>query len=507
MGLTGIGFILAIALVSILFLPNSSYSKPTGKLVVAMPSETDTLDPAKTANRYAHTLNCNMFESLYVRDSKAELVPALAEASEVSKDGLTYTFKLRKGVKFHDGSPFTAEDVKFSLERILDTKGLMTTYLRSIDKVEIVNDYEVIVRMKKPDGAFLKKLAFAGWIIPKNTFMKVGDEAFAKKPIGTGPFKFVRRSINEYIELEANEDHWRWVPKIKSLTYRVIPEDAVRLASLQTGDVDLVTEMPPPLLDKINSIRGTKAISHPSGAIYWVVINVKDSPKESPWLNMKVRKALNHAVDKQGIIKGILNNQAIQIPATLAPSVVPPDPSLKPYDYNPALAKKLLAEAGYPNGFKIDMYCSVGRYTLDKEISLAIANNLQAVGLDVNLHLWESLKWVTELRKKYYPLSYQEYGNTIFDPEGLMLGAIHTKAFWSFYTNPEVDKLIDESVLIYNQKERDRHFHKIDRLLYNDASHIFLWESKILLGVKEKLSWKPAPGDMYFKFWDAEWLK
>jgi peptide/nickel transport system substrate-binding protein len=179
------------------------------------------------------------------------------------------------------------------------------------------------------------------------------------------------------------------------------------------------------------------------------------------------------------------------------------DEKLPAYSYDPTLARKLLAEAGHPQGFKIDMYSSVGRYTLDKDISLAIANNLKAVGVDVNLNLWESSKWVADLPKKYYPISYQAFGNTVFDPEGLMIFGVHSKAFWSFYKNEQVDKLIDESLKITDQRARDAHFQKIDQVMHDDASHVFLWESKILMGVRDRVKWVPQPGDNVYKFWTA----
>lgn len=483
----------------------SVFSAPTGKLTVAVPAEPATLDPHKSSNRYNYTFNSNMFEGLYIRNDKSELVPGLAESVSVAPDGLTYTFKLRKGVKFHDGSAMTAEDVKFSLDRAVNpaTKNPLLAYIKTIDRVDIVSPETVAVKLKERDAIFLKKLAFAGWIIPKNYFQTAGEDGFAKKPMGTGPFKFVSRSINEQILMEANEMHWGWVPKIKTLVMRTVPEDAVRLAMVQTGEADVVAEMPPPLVDRLGALRGVKTLSHPSGEIYWLVFNIKDGAKDSPLLNQKVRRALNHAVDKQAIISSVLKNQAVPIAGVLAPSVAAVDKGLQPYAYDPALAKKMLAEAGYPNGFKIDMFSSVGRYTLDKDISLAIANNLKAVGVDVNLNLWESSKWVADLPKKYYPLSYQAFGNTVFDPEGLMIFGLHSKAFWSFYKNDTVDKLIDDSLKISDQKERDQHFQKIEKTLYDDASHIFLWESKILFGMRDRVTWRPQAGDNVYKFWNA----
>lgn len=488
-----------------LALPALAMSAPSGRLTVAVPSEPATLDPHKSSNRYNYMFNSNMFEGLYLRNDKAELVPGLAESHTVAPDGLTYTFRLRKGVRFHDGSPMTADDVKFSLERAINpaTKNPLLAYIKTIDRVDIVNPDTVALKLKERDAIFLKKLAFAGWIVPRNYVTSVGEEGFARKPMGTGPFKFVGRTINEQIELEANELHWGWVPKIKTLVMRTVPEDAVRLAMIQTGEADVVAEMPPPLVDRIAALKGVRTLSHPSGEIYWLVFNIKDGKPDSPLLNQKVRRAMNLAVDKQGIIANVLKNQAVQIPGVLAPSVAAEDKALQAYAYNPAQAKQLLAEAGYPNGFKIDMFSSVGRYTLDKDISLAIANNLKAVGIDVNLNLWESSKWVADLPKKYYPLSYQAFGNTVFDPEGLMIFGLHSKAFWSFYKNDAVDKLIDDSLKIVDQKERDVHFQKIDKLLYEDASHIFLWESKILFGIRDKVTWRPQPGDNVYKFWNA----
>jgi peptide/nickel transport system substrate-binding protein len=485
--------------------PGIATAAPAGRLTVAVPSEPATLDPHKSSNRYNYMFNSNMFEGLYIRNDKAELVPALAESVAVSPDGLSYTFKLRKGVKFHDGSTLSAEDVKFSLERAINpaTKNPLLAYIKTIDRVDIPNPDSVTVKLKERDAIFLKKLAFAGWIVPKNYLQSAGEDGFAKKPIGTGPFKFVSRAINEQIVMEANEVHWGWVPKVKTLVMRTVPEDAVRLAMLQTGEADVVAEMPPPLVDRISALKGVKTLSHPSGEIYWLVFNIKDGAKDSPLLNQKVRRALNHAVDKQAIISSVLKNQAVAISGVLAPSVAAVDRSLSAYAYDPALAKKLLAEAGYPNGFKIDMFSSVGRYTLDKDISLAIANNLKAVGVDVNLNLWESSKWVADLPKKYYPLSYQAFGNTVFDPEGLMIFGLHSKAFWSFYKNDAVDKMIDDSLKISDQKERDQHFQKIEKALYEDASHIFLWESKILFGLRDRVNWRPQPGDNVYKFWNA----
>jgi peptide/nickel transport system substrate-binding protein len=498
---------LACAVTAALFLalPIGASAQPAGKLTVALPAEPATLDPHKGNTRYNYLFNSNMFEGLVLRNDKAELVPGLAESYNVSSDGLTYTFNLRKGVKFHDGTPMTAEDVKFSIERATSpaTKNPLLAYIKTIDRVDILDANKVALRLKERDAIFLKKLAFAGWIVPKNYVQSVGEEGFARRPVGTGPFKFVSRTISEQIEMQANDSHWGWVPKIRSLVLRTVPEDAVRLGMLQTGEADIVAEMPPPLLDRISAIRGVKTLSHPSGEIYWLVLNIKDGAKDSPLLKQKVRIALNHAIDKQAIIDNVLKGQAVMIPGALAPSVSAVDPKMKPYAYDPALSRRILAEAGYPNGFKVDMYSSVGRYTLDRDISLAIASQLKAVGVDVNLNLWDSAKWVGDLRKKYYPISYQAFGNTVFDPEGLMIFGVHTKAFWSFYSNEAVDKLIDESLKITDQKDRDAHFQKIDRAMYDDASHVFLWESKILFGMRDRVNWKPQAGDNVYKFWTA----
>ncbi len=485
--------------------PMVANAQPSGTLTVALPAEPATLDPHKGNTRYNYLFNSNLFEGLMVRNDKADLVPGIAESYTVSADGLTYTFTLRKGVKFHDGTTLTPEDVKFSLERAINpaTKNPLLSFIRTIDKVEILDADRVALTLKEKDAIFLKKLTFAGWIVPRAYLQQVGEDGFAKRPIGTGPFRFVSRSINERIEMQANEQHWGWVPKVRTLVLRTVPEDAVRLGMLQTGEADIVAEMPPPLLDRISAIRGVRTLSHPSGEIYWLVLNIKDGAKDSPLLKREVRIALNHAIDRQAIIKNVLRDQAQQIPGVLAPSVSVVDPNFKPYAYDPALARKLLADAGYPNGFKIDMYGSVGRYTLDRDINLALANQLKAVGVDVNLNLWDSAKWVGDLSKKYYPMSYQAFGNTIFDPEGLMIFGVHSKAFWSFYRNETVDKLIDESLSITDQSARDVHFQKIDREMYNDASHVFLWENKILFGIRDRVTWQPRPGDNIYKFWTA----
>ncbi|HEU0094024.1 MAG TPA: ABC transporter substrate-binding protein, partial [Vicinamibacteria bacterium] len=276
------------------------------------------------------------------------MAPSLAESWSMSKDGLTYEFVLRKGVKFHNGDVMTAEDVKFSFERY---RGASSSDLKAkVARVDVVDPNRVRFTLKRPWPDFLTFYATpatgAAWIVPKKYVERVGDDGFKKAPVGAGPYRFVSFKPGVELVLEAFEGYWRKVPSVKTLVFRVIPDESTRLAALKRGEVDIAYSITGPLADELKSTPGLTLAPTFFPFTIWLVFTEQWDPK-SPWHDKRVRLATNYAIDRQGI------NQAVYLGySKLAYSFVPQSMEYywapPPYPYDPKRAKALLAEAGYP---------------------------------------------------------------------------------------------------------------------------------------------------------------
>jgi peptide/nickel transport system substrate-binding protein len=384
-------------------------SKPTpaGTLTVArVDLGVEVWLPDQGATTQTPVASC--YDYLYYRDENGKVIPGLAESWEISPDGLTYTFRLRKGIQFHGGwGELTAEDVKYSYELGI-RKGTQNTTLVPwrdfMDKVEVIDPYTIVFRLK----AFTSLLfATAGReynlnlpVASKKYVEAVGIEQAGRKPIGTGPYKFVEHVFGDHITFEAVENHWRKTPEFKTLILRKVPEEASRVSMLRTGEADIID------LSLDFKAEVTKAgfnIKSIAGAIGYIVAlggqwlpTVPGFDGKYPWVGdprdpksweraLKVRKALNLAVNRDQIIKTILagEGQPLAVPV-FHPGSVGYDPALKPYPYDPAEAKRLLAEAGYPNGFDITIkeFPETGR-TEAPIIGQAVAMMWRDIGVNV----------------------------------------------------------------------------------------------------------------------------
>src|SRR5437764_210167 len=280
------------------------------------------------------------------------LAPSLAESWSLSKDGLAYEFVLRKGVKFHNGDPVSAEDVKFSLERYKG--GAAATFKARVAGVDVVDPQRVRIRLKQPWPDFMtfygSPATGAGWIVPKKYVEKVGDDGFKKAPIGAGPYEFVSFTAGVELVLEAYEPYWRKAPSVKRLVFKVVPEEVTRLAMLKRGEVDIAYSIRGALAEELRRTPGlTLAPNYPTGT-FWLVFPDQWTTPGSPWADKRVRLAANHAIDRQAINQaetlGYSKITGSMIPSTFEFFWAPP---VHPFD--PATARRLLTEAGYPNGF------------------------------------------------------------------------------------------------------------------------------------------------------------
>jgi peptide/nickel transport system substrate-binding protein len=404
--------------------------------------------------------------------------PGLAESRQVSPDGRTYDFTLRKGAKFHNGEPVTATDVKFSFERY---RGASAKALKErVAAVETPDATHVRFKLKNPWPDFMtfySAASGAGWIVPKKYVEKVGDEGFKKAPIGAGPYKFVSFSPGVELVLEAFEGYWRKMPSVKRLVFKVISDETTRLAALKRGEIDVVYSIRGELAEELQRTPGLTLKPAVIQSPQWVAMLDQWDPK-SPWHDRRVRLAANLAIDRAAI------NQAITLGhSRLTYSVIPStfDFFWQPpaYAYDPAQAKKLLAEAGYPNGF------DAGDYYLDisyANVQEAIANYLQQVGIRTKLISRERAShWSTYTDKKYKNLAYTAsgaFGNAATRLESYVVSG----GAYVYGSYPDIDSLFKDQAAELDRAKREALLFKIQQLIHEKTMFIPIWELAFING-------------------------
>src|SRR5262245_6826442 len=351
------------------------------------------------------------------------MAASLAESWTTSADGLTYEFVLRQGVRFHNGDPVTADDVKFSFERY---RGVSAKVLKErVRQVQVVDPHRVRFQLKDPWPDFLTFYATpataAAWIVPRKYLEKVGDDGFRKAPVGAGPYRFVSFSPGVELVLEANEQYWRKVPSVKRLVLKAVPDEVTRAAMLKRGEVDIAYTFPGPIAAEV---RRTPVLTLKPVQFYgdqWLLFTDQWDPK-SPWADRRLRLAVNHAIDRQAI------NQSLTLGfSRITGSIIPRDFEFSwtapLYAYDPAKAGQLLAEAGYPRGLDAELWTDTGF----ADQSEAIANNLTAVGIRTKLRVLERAASLAQMReKKLRPLVYMAsatYGNAATRLDAFVAGA------------------------------------------------------------------------------------
>jgi len=366
------------------------------------------LDPADITDGESIYVTDQIFEGLlkYKPDS-TELLPSLATEWENSKDGLTWTFKLRQGVKFHDGTDFNAEAVKYNFDRWRLTthprhKGDFEYYTSMfggfpgiIKDVQVVDPYTVKFVLTKPQAPFLSNLAMRTFAISSPAAVEKSKDDYFKNPVGTGPFKFVKWEKDQQIIVERNDTYWGEKAKLKQVVFRVIPDNSARLMELQAGKIDAAVDINPDDAKTVEQDANLQLLLRPSMNLGYMAMNMDKAPLN----NVKVRQAINHAINKQAIIDAFYGGLAKPAKNPLPPSLWGYNDEVQDYNYDPAKAKALLAEAGVPNGFKTKLWAMpVARPYMPqaKEIAQAIQQDLAKVGIQAEI---VSYDWATYIQK------------------------------------------------------------------------------------------------------------
>ena len=400
------------------------------------------------------------------------LAPSLAESWTLSSDGLAYEFILRKGTRFHNGDPVTAEDVKYSFERYRGAAS--KTFKERVVAIEIPGPARVRVRLKEPWPDFLtfySSATGAGWIVPKKYVEKVGDEGFKKHPIGAGPYRFVSFTPGVELVLEAVDQYWRKSPQVKRLVFKAIPDASTRFVALKRGEIDVSYWMTASLGEELRRTPGLTLKPATANNTYWVYFVDQWDPK-SPWHDRRVRLAANYAIDRQGI------NQAETLGfSRMTYSFIPShfeffwQPPVIPYDL--ARAKQLLAEAGYPNGF------DAGDFTCDAVhagIAEPVANDLQAAGIRVKLRALERASYNKgQVEKKFKNLvlsASAAFGNAPTRLEAFVAAG----GAYVYGSYPDIDGLFREQGAELDRKRREATLHRIQQLVHEKAMFAPIWQ-------------------------------
>jgi len=410
---------------------------------------------------------------------------SLAESWSVSADGLVYEFVLRPGVKFHNGDPVTTEDVKFSFDRY---KGAGATIMKArMAAVEVVDQQRIRFRLKQPWADFMTFFGTpatgAAWIVPKKYVEQVGDEGFKKAPVGAGPYRFVAFKPGVELILEAHEDYWRKTPAVKTLVLRHIPDESTRLAALKRGEVDVAYSITGPLAEEVKRSPGLALAPTYFTFTTWLVSTDKWDSK-SPWHDRRVRRAANLAIDRAGI-----NNAVYLGLSKLAHSFIPQGMEYfwapPPYLFDAKAAKRLLVEAGYPNGF--DAGDLTGDTIYGVAIGEPVANYLQQVGIRVRLRPMERVAFFKEYgEKKLSGVIFSGSGAPGNAPTRLEQYAV-TGGRYTYGAYPDVDGLFTEQVNEMNPRVRQQILHKMQQLIHEKVMFGPVIEPAFLNGVGPRL--------------------
>ncbi len=490
-------------------------------IIVGMANAPVGLDPADHRNRETETVLRNMFDGLVTRDTRSGVHLELAEEMNWLDDQ-TLEVKLRKGVKFHDGIEMTADDVVFTFNRIIQENAIeypephtspRKGLIAPLESIEKTDDYTVVMHFSGPWPPAMQLIVHQQ-IVPKHYLEEVGTKGFIEHPIGTGPFKFVSAKPGlEEVVMERFDDYYGGAPDlppvgpacVEGAVFRVIPEASTRVAALLAGEVDIIQSVPPELIDTLSQTPGIQVKTAPGTRPKWMEMNVHMPPFD----DVRVRQALNYAVDKQLIIDEIYGGRAVALPGPLSPFNNFVNKKLEPYPYDPDKALALLAEAGWTDSDGDGILDKDGQsfaFTIDTLESLralaeAVADQLRAIGIDAGVRFWEYSVIKPKLLAGERQAFLRDWGDSAFDPVGHFEAKWHTyvegqpygRGNFSTYSNPRVDELIKLGETTADPEERHRIYDEAQEIVYEEAPAIFLILPEEAEAASTRVqNWEPA---------------
>ncbi|NWF55749.1 MAG: hypothetical protein HXY45_13245 [Syntrophaceae bacterium] len=490
----------------LLLSPGPALAAPKGQLVNALSSDISTLDPQNHNIRVNYIVGWHLYDNLVYRDQKTlKIGPHLAESWKIIDDN-TWEFKLRKGVKFDNGEPFTAESVKFTIERGLDPKCPQRPSVSWVKEVKILDDYTVRILTEKPYPVALDRLANYQMLPPKWVKEK-GLEFIATNANGTGPYRLKEWKRGVHVILEAKEDYWKGAPAIKTIIFRPIKEIATQISELMTGGIDIVRDVPPdqiPLVENSGIARTSKA---PTLRVVYLLFDSAGRAGKSPVQNLKVRQAISHAIDVDTLIKTVMNGNALRTAAVLNPQHFGYDKSLEnPYPYNPEKAKQLLKEANFPSDQPLRLVTYTGSIQNPRALVEAIGGYLNKVGIKTNINVFTDIGMWDRLGRegKQNDMHIHSWGSGgVYDADALYYSYFRTGAAYCYGSSPEMDKWLDDARATMNMEQRKKLYYNAGKYINDQALAVSLWAQYSILGINKRVVYE-APPDEFLRTFEAK---
>lgn len=477
----------ALSIAGAFFLMGAA-AAPTRPLVLAVATEPSTLDGQAVIDRNSRVASGNIFESLLDRDRNGQIIPWLAESYRAVNDN-TWRFRLRKGVKFHNGEPFNAEAAAFSVNRIIDKKfkTQRASYIENISGAKVVDADTVDVMTDGSNAVLPVQMTQLVMVPPK----AANEKTFGEAPIGTGAYKFARWERGREIVLAVNETYWGKKPAIREFVVRVIPDAQTQISALQAGEIDLVLDLLPE-----QAKLAPRFISVPATEFSYIQFNAHKKEMANP----KVRVAMNLAIDKETLAKSLyLGHGQPNHAQHLSKGMLGYNGNLKPFPYDLKKARQLLKEAGYPNGFEVVLHAPIGRYLKGEETSEFVAAQLKEIGIrvKVQLHEWNAYRKLGRIpgnEAGAFDLKYGWNSNEWFDASRIV-SHITCDGTSSKLCNNKIDQLMDQAIKTLDQKARDKLYQQVWAVLNEDPHSIYLLQQNLIYGLSKRVEWQPRLDD------------
>lgn len=490
-------------------------------LTIAVVNDPTTMDPHARDSSTELQISNHVYDALVDYNTDLSLRPALAESWDIINDGYTWQFHLRKGVKFQNGNDFTADDVVYTLDRIMSDDTLqMNVFLFRIDKVEKVDDYTVNITTKVKYPVFAGSLKSI-MILDKESTEGMTSEEISDNPNGTGRYRFVEHVRESHVDMVRNEDYWGEKPQATNLRFRVISNPGTRTAALLSGDVDLISAVPVLDVESLSKEPGIEIISISGLSCNYIGINQHDDDPEgttspNPLKDVRVRQALYHAIDIDEIIKTIMSGQATAAVSYMPDMVNGFDDKAERYPFDPEKAKSLLAEAGYADGFPLRIDAVNDGSMNEVQVSQAIASYLEKVGIDMEVNLiprsmFLELTNPRDMRSSFFMA---RWGDSSGEGVVILNDMVYTyegkpgfgEGNKGKYSNPEVDRLLDIATEIEDIQERAEAVKEIDRMTREEAAYIPLFFGNNIFGIRDHIRYTPKANGV-LSAWDVTFVE
>ncbi len=477
---------------------SAGHAQPV-QITIAQPAEATTMDPGRSTQVLTVNYFYNLYDALTRWDAALQLQPGLATAWRALND-TTWEFTLRPGVKFHDGSALSADDVKATLERNLQPgKTVVTPGFATIESVQALSPAVVRIVTKKPDPLLPVRMAQMGaQILPARLTTDEGVKELARRPVGTGAYRFVEWVKDERLVMEANRDWWGWegrAPAIDRVVWKAIPEDFPRLVALEKGEADIVTNVPPDRIKSIAEGRNTKVVSTPATrtVTFWM------NATQPPLAEKRVRQAMHYALDVPAIIRSLYAGMGKPFSGGLADTDFGYNAALKPYPYDLARARRLLSEAGYPGGIDVTLYAGSGTMVNDKHLLEVIGDMWAKAGIRVRTQMMEMAARQKMNNDRTVPLSGLMLINpqsTLLDADGSLWRLFHPSGFGGKYwvgsqPGQRFHELMESARYSLDPKKRKALYTEATEIIAEEKPWLELFQEVVVYGTSQRIAFRP----------------